>query len=134
MGKKTFNVLWIDWWKKYLWMAYIGNDMNIIMPIWYVLNDKSIFFSVTEIISRYNIKKIVIGYPSQGEEIREKIDGFIDSLFEIYEKTLEVEKVNEDYSSVEAGSVTGDYNKNAAEDTIAAIKILERWLSGWNNQ
>ena len=49
------------------------------------------------------------------------------------EKTS-ISKINEDYSSVEAGEIVSNFKKNAAEDTVSAMLILERWLESESSE
>lgn len=56
----------------------------------------------------------------------------------IENREIEIQLVEEDYSSVQSGEIisdsaknmwlAGDFKKNAAEDTISAMIILERGL------
>jgi len=45
----------------------------------------------------------------------------------IDKKEITVEKVNEDYTSVQSGEIVSNFKKNVAEDTVSAMIILERW-------
>lgn len=129
MRKKQKNVLGIDWGSKYIWLAYINKWANdLIMPIWYIPNDWSSMFSLWDIISRYNIGKIVIGYPKD-DKVREKVDNFINELKFIIQDDIELILQDEEYSSVEAGAMVENFKKNEMEDTLAAMKILERYLN-----
>jgi RNase H-fold protein (predicted Holliday junction resolvase) len=72
------------------------------MPIGYLLNDGSLMYNLGDIILRYNIGKIVVGYPSD-ENLQKKVDEFIKQLNFIIAEDISIEKVNEDYTSVQAG-------------------------------
>ena len=128
MRKKEKNILWIDWGLKYIWLAYINKwANNMIMPIWYIQNDASTMFNIGDILSRYNIWQVVIGYPKD-EKVREKVDDFINQLNFIIWDDTKIYLEDEEYTSVEAGSITWNFKKNEVEDTLAAMKILERFL------
>ncbi len=125
--KNKKNILWIDWGSNYIGLAYINTRWeNIVMPIWYILNDPSALYNIADIIARYNIWKIVIWYPKQ-EEIRKKVDDFINQLNLVIEG-IPIEKVDEEYSSVQASSINWNFKKDEKQDTLAAMVILENYL------
>ena len=127
MMKSKKNILWIDWGSNYIGLAYINTRWeNIVMPIWYILNDPSALYNIADIIARYNIWKIVIWYPKQ-EEIRKKVDDFINQLNLVIEG-IPIEKVDEEYSSVQASSINWNFKKDEKQDTLAAMVILENYL------
>ncbi len=128
MRQKEKNILGIDRGSKYIGLAYINKGASdMIMPIGYIANDGSAMFNIGDIIARYNIGKIVIWYPKD-EDIQKKVDDFINQLQFIVWENIDILKANEEYSSVEAGAVTNNFKKNEAEDTLAAMKILENWI------
>ena len=127
MSVKTQNVLGIDRWSKYIWLAYGIIWQSVFFPIWYLLNDQMIYFNISEIIQRHHIKKIVIWRPSKQKDIQDKIENFIKSLGYIIDKrNITIEKVEEDYTSVQSGEIVSNFKKNVAEDTVSAMLILER--------
>lgn len=126
MKPKTKNILGIDWGEKYVGFAYVAEDNDIVMPIWNLINDWSMFFNLGDILIRYNITKIVIWRPKREDEIQKKIDRFIDSLWMIVDAETSIEKYDEDYSSVEGASKTGEFDKASKNDTLAAMVLLER--------
>ncbi len=100
-----------------------------------------VYFSLSDIIYKYQIKEIVIGRPSRQENIQEKITQFMTSLNSIIEdQHISIHTQEEDYSSVQSGEILSktaqslglvnndnNYRKNAAQDTVSAMVILERW-------
>ena len=83
----------------------------------------------------------MLGRPSKQKDIQDKIQAFMKSLGYIIEnREIEIQLVEEDYTSVQSGDIIsntandmwfkGDFKKNAAEDTISAMVILERGLKG----
>lgn len=89
------------------------------------------YFNVAGIIEKHNVKKIMLGRPSKQKDIQEKIQGFMKSLGYIIEhKEIEIQLVEEDYTSVQSGEIMSNFKKNAAEDTVSAMIILERGLKG----
>lgn len=127
--KKKPSVLAIDWWSMYIWLAYMPLDeVRMIFPIGYVYNDKMIYTTIADLVQRYYVHTIVIGKPNTQDDIKRKIDAFVESLsFVIDMKMVDVQFVNEDYTSVEAGNIVSSFKKNVAEDTVSAMLILERW-------
>lgn len=127
MTIKIENVLWIDRWSKYIWLAYAPLNQNICFPIWYLLNDQMVYFNISDIIHRQNIRKIVIWRPGKQKDIQEKIEKFIKSLkYIIDSKKISIETINEDYTSVQSWEIVSNFKKNVAEDTVSAMIILER--------
>lgn len=129
MIKRMNNVMAIDWWTKYIWIAYVQDWSKVILPIWNLLNDWSIYYNIWDVIARYHIKKIIVWYPQNQEDVQKSIDDFISWLKFIIFEDIEIERFDEDYTSVEAGAVTWEFKKNEKEDTIAAMKILERYVN-----
>ena len=123
------NILWIDYGTKYIWLAKKDTKHNVIIPVGYIQNDGWTMFELSNIIEQYNIKKIVIWWPTKQKDMQEKIDKFIKELNIIY-PDMKIIKIDEDYTSVEANATTWNFKKKAwEEDTIAAMKILERYNS-----
>ena len=55
------------------------------------------------------------------------ITKFMTSLNYIIEnQRIEIETVDEDFTSVQSGEIVSDFKKNATTDTISAMLILER--------
>ena len=136
MKAKAKNILGIDWGSKYIWTAYWNQAANMVMPIGYLQNDPSLYFNLGDIISRYNIGKIVVGLPKD-KKIKPQVEEFLNNLkFISGEIPIEVE--DEEYSSVEATAIKGNAQKDHLTDTLAAMVILQRylkrfdWLSNWN--
>lgn len=123
------NLLAVDWWKKYVWLAYQNVWTEVIFPIWFLQNDPSLFFNFWDIISRYNIWTILVWYPKNQEDIKKKIDDFISQIEFIINDDVKIKKVNEDYSSVQAKYTVWEYKKNETTDTVAAMKILQNYLN-----
>jgi len=98
------------------------------MPIWYLDNNSSFLFSLADIIVRKKIWKIILWYPNKQKNIQEKIDKFTKELGFVISPDIEIHKVNEDYSSVQSGAITSNFQKNPAEDTISAMIILKNWI------
>ena len=122
------NILWIDRWSKYIWVAYTPFDQDITFPIGYLLNDKMVYFNLWDIIQRHNIRKIVLWFPRTQKDTQEKILDFIKHLEMIIDtEKISIETVQEDYTSVQAGEIVSNFKKNVAEDTVSAMLILDRW-------
>jgi len=126
--KKQPHYLGIDRWSKYIGLAYSEQGQELIFPLGYVLNDSMTLYSIADYVTRYNVRTIVIGYPAKQEDVQEKINRFIKSLaMTIDAEKVNIEKVEEDYTSVESGEILSNFKKNAAEDTVSAMLILQRW-------
>ena len=121
-------ILWIDRWSKYIWLAYAHQSNDIIFPVGYMLNDQMVYFHIADLIQRYNVKTIVIWWPSKQKDIQEKITKFMNSLNYIIEKwEITIDTIEEDYTSVESWEIISNFKKNEKTDTISAMLILERW-------
>jgi hypothetical protein len=44
----------------------------------------------------------------------------------IENQRIEIETIDEDFSSIQSGEIVSDFKKNATTDTISAMIILER--------
>jgi len=124
--KKT-NILSIDYGTKYIGAAYWNERSGLTMPIGTFINDQYLMFNLGSTLERYAIGKVVIGYPKQHTWLQKKIDALIKQLTFI-EKKLEVVKVDEEYTSVQAAETLWTHDKTLAEDTVAAMHILEYYL------
>ena len=125
--RKLANILAVDRWSKYIGFAYAHPNDEVIFPIGYLMNDAMLYFHISDMIQRYHIRTIVLGMPSKQKDIQEKITNFIGKLNYIIEKEeIDIETVDEDYTSVAAGEIVSNFKKNVAEDTISAMLILER--------
>jgi len=125
--RKQKSALGIDRWSKYIWLAYVLDKSEVILPIWYLLNDQMIYFNISDIINRHNVNRIIIWRPARQKDIQEKIQKFIKNLnFIIENMEIEIELVEEDYTSVQSWEIVSNFKKNSAEDTISAMLILGR--------
>ena len=50
----------------------------------------------------------------------------------IENQRIEIETIDEDFTSVQSGEIVSDFKKNATTDTISAMLILERRKSQKN--
>ncbi|MCX6823644.1 MAG: Holliday junction resolvase RuvX [candidate division SR1 bacterium] len=137
--RKQKSILGIDRGTKYIGLAYALQGSSVVFPIGYILNDKMMYFNIAGIIEKHNVGKIMLGRPDKQKDIQAKIQAFMKSLGYIIEnREIEIQLVNEDYTSVQSGDIISttandmglkaDFKKNAAEDTISAMVILERGL------
>lgn len=121
------NVLGIDRGSKYIWLAYGPFDQEVIFPIGYLINDEMIYFNIWDIIQRHHIRKIVLWRPRTQEDTQKKIKSFMKQLEYIIDtKKIQIDLINEDYTSVQSGEIVSNFKKNVAEDTVSAMIILER--------
>lgn len=123
------HALGIDRGSKYIGLAYTPlQGADIVFPIGYVMNDQMTYYYIADLIQRYHIRKIILGWPKKQKDIQEKISKFMESLNYIIEnQQIVIETVDEDFTSVESGEIVSDFKKNATTDTISAMLILERW-------
>jgi len=119
-------ILGIDRWSKYMGLAYLPEDQIISQPIGYMPNDGNLYFSLADIFARHRIAKVAIGYPKRQKNIQERIDTFISKVKLVVDPSIEFERVDEDYTSVQSGEVVSNFKKNVAEDTVSAMIILDR--------
>ncbi len=97
------------------------------MPIGTFMNDQYLMFNVGAVLERYAIGKVVVGYPKQHKKLQESIDAMLEQ-FLFLDKELELVRANEEYTSVQAAATLGTDKKSLAEDTVAAMHILEYYL------
>lgn len=104
-------------------------DSEVIFPIGYLMNDQMIFFHIGDMLTRYHVRKIMIGRPAKQQDVQDKIIKFMQNLDFIIDKNeVVIEKVEEDYTSVQSGEIVSNFKKNATSDTISAMLILERGI------
>lgn len=58
--KQKSSILALDWGKKYIGAAYVLEGTSIVFPIGYILNDAALIGALSEIVSRYRVRHIVI--------------------------------------------------------------------------
>lgn len=126
--RKQKSVLAIDRGSKYIGLAYETIGQTVVFPVGYILNDQMVYYNIAEVIERHNVSTIVIWRPNTQVDIQDRILKFIQSMkYIIGSREITIERVIEDYTSVQAGEIVSNFKKNAAEDTISAMLILERW-------
>lgn len=123
------SILAIDWWRKRLWIAYSSRNNAIVFPIGSLDNNSDLFYTLAHIIVQHNISHIIVWCPSEPSAITKKIDTFVTQLKIFISPDIPIEKVNEDYTSVQAGERLWQFTKTAAEDTVAAVIMLETYLA-----
>ncbi len=127
--KKIPSTLAIDRWSKYLGVAYVLEWQQIPMPVGYLLNDQMLYFSLADIVARHYVTRIVVWFPQRQKNIQAKIQEFVEKLRYVIHPDIEIEFVDEDYSSVQSGEIFSNFQKKVAEDTVSAMVILERRLA-----
>jgi RNase H-fold protein (predicted Holliday junction resolvase) len=128
MRKAWQVILAIDWGSKYIGLAYMEASSEVVFPVWYMLNDSMLYFSLADVIHRYKVTDIVIGIPKNQKDIRWKIIEFVDKLSLIIDvERVSLHYIDEDYTTVQAGEIISEFKKNVASDTVSAMIILERW-------
>jgi RNase H-fold protein (predicted Holliday junction resolvase) len=121
------SLLAIDRGRKYIGLAGASDTHSIIFPLWTLENAPESLFSLAHIVAERKICLVIVGYPSKQQDIQKKIDTFIRDLSFVIPEECKITKVNEDYSSVQAGAKLGNYKKTAAEDSMAAVYIMEEY-------
>jgi len=124
---KKKNIPALDYGTKYIGLAYWNERSGMTMPIGTLYNDKSLLFDLWSILERYFIWVVVVWYPKQHSYLQNKIDGLIDQLWYI-NTNLDIKRVNEEYTSVQAAATLWTSEKSLAEDTVAAMHILDYYL------
>lgn len=89
--------------------------------------------SLSELISRYRVQRIIIGVPHD-KRAKGQIERFAETIAKVIDEKMVVELLDEDYTSVQAWEKIGNFQKNVAEDTIAAMLILERRIAAQPQQ
>ncbi len=113
------------------WGLALRKPWSIPIPVGNIANDGDLWFSLMGLIAEHRVQIILIGYP-KNLVIRAHIDQAIKTL-EMMDDTLEIIRVDENYTSVQAQAITGETGKHIAHDTLAAIEILNRYLQEKNS-
>lgn len=121
-------ILAIDRWSKIIWLSISGHD-NIPMPIGALDNDTDFLIKLTDIIISRWVDKIVIWRP-KNPTTRTKIEKFITELGYIF--VWEIFKMDEEYTSIQAKNITSIPKKSLANDVVASMIILQRYLDSLN--
>lgn len=133
---ETKRVLAIDYGSRFVGLA-VGNSPGITAKALETLDTKKgdLLFNLKTIISREKIQHAILGFPFSDVEgdIHQKIRLFRDTLVKDF-PTLEIEFVDESYSSQEADALIletglGRRSKKRTQDSQAAKIILLRYLS-----
>ena len=119
------NILSIDYGTKQIGLAYCNHE-SIPLPIGNIDNDGDMWFTLMGNIAQHSSQIILVGFPKH-EGMRIHIDKFIKTL-QIMDNTLEIIRIDENYTSVQAQAITGEVGKHIAHDTLAAIEIINRYL------
>ncbi len=118
------NILSIDWWQKYIWLARTDKEW-FIFPVWYIDNDGESIFQISNIVWQYQISQIVIWKPKD-PKISTHITKFARQIYISTE--IQVEFIDENYTTTIAKNKTWIYTKSAINDVVAAMEILRRKL------
>jgi len=139
----------IDWGKKYIWLAYIQTDIDVVLPVGYLLNSGSVLYEIASLCVEKRVSTIVVWIPqrsSLGDPedrgtrwVCDQIEKFVAKLQLCVSEDINFAYVDEHYSSVEAvEKIVGQKIipplsplgkkgwKTVAEDTLSAMVILER--------
>lgn len=129
MSIQQKNILSIDYGTKHIGLAYCNHE-NIPLPIGNIDNNGDMWFTLMGNIAQHRSQIILVGYPKH-EWMRVHIDKFIKTL-QIMDHALEIIRIDENYTSVQAQAITGETGKHIAHDTLAAIEIINRYLNSVN--
>lgn len=124
--KKVINLVSIDYGTKTLGLAHISNN-SIPLPLGNIDNDENLWFSLMGILAQRQAKTVLIGYPNN-QGMRDKIDNFIKNL-QIMDNELNIIRIDENYTSVQAQAITWESKKHVAHDTLAAMELINRYLN-----
>ncbi|USN57224.1 MAG: Holliday junction resolvase RuvX [Candidatus Peribacteria bacterium] len=125
MRQKSKNTLGVDWGSKYIGLAYEQGDTHIVFPIGYIINDKDFVRQFGQFLVQYHVGHIVVGWPKE-QHIQDQVKSFVEQITSVAGDDIIIELTDEEYSSVQAGERSGNFQKNIMEDTLAAMIILER--------
>lgn len=124
------RILALDWWSRRIGVARVDMLNKTPLPLGYIENTSMAYINVTSLAVQYRITTLVYGYPQGNEAVGQKIDKFISALKFSLDPETKFFPVDEHYSSVQAGEITGDIDhKHISQDTVSAMVILERYLS-----
>lgn len=119
-------IIAIDYGTKTLWLAYCGNE-KIPLPLGNIENNGDLWFSLMGTIAQHKANIILVGYP-KNEDMRIHIDKFIKTL-QIMDHTLEIIRIDENYTSVQAQAITWESKKHIAHDTLASMELINRYFN-----
>lgn len=127
MQEIIMAVLAIDWGRKRMGLAYMTESHSMVFPLWSVDNTPDALYTIAHFAVQHKATRIIVWYPRQESAVQKSIDSFVKQLSFVIDPQCIIEKVNEDYSSIQANAMTGNYKKTAEEDSLAAMCLLEEW-------
>ena len=127
---KLENILAIDIGSKRIGLAIANTVAKLPVPLEVIANDRLVFQTIKDIISKYNVKQVVVGLPRNmsGEETRQS--QFSREFAAKLEKVLglKVKFADESLSTKRAQTLPSRQGKSNHLDSMAACFILEEYL------
>lgn len=118
------NTLAIDYGTKTIGLAHYNG--SIALPLGNIDNDGDMWFNIMGIVAQHNIATIIVGFP-KNTDMQTIINKFINTLQYMFEWTIT--KIDENYTSVQAQAITESTGKHIANDTLAAMELINRYLA-----
>lgn len=122
-----FDVLAIDWGSKRTGLALVSSATGLVVPYSKDVYTLDLEHVVDEIVKEKNIKKFIVGLPTnfklQKTSITQNIEVFIVYLKKRY-PNLKLETINENGSSKISVGVKNKHTINH----LAACEIAKRWI------
>lgn len=76
------------------------------LPIGYVINNADVYPALASLVIEKSITRIIVGYPERNKAITDAIDKFIRNLGYSISPDINIIKVDEHFSSVQASELT----------------------------
>lgn len=121
-----WNILALDRGSQKYWLAYWQAASDIIFPIGYIENDGNLSATLADMMIRYTIRTVVVGTPITAAA-KKHITTLEDLLGKI-DPHLELYRVDEAYTTVQADVTLDAWPDHPGQDTVAAMKLLEFFL------
>lgn len=124
------NILALDWGTKRIGVAFLNTDLNVPIPLDFIVNDRNCIKQIGIIISQRMVAKIILGLPKKldGQESSsvEKVRKFAKVIEQ--ELKINIEFLDERFTTtVTQKKLIGSKNKKEAVDSLAALEILENY-------
>ena len=124
------HILGIDRWTKRIGLATMDAKHPIPLPLGYVTNTPDLYPNLASLVIEKSITTIVVGYPERNKALTVSIDKFITNLGYSIDPRIQIIRIDEHFSSVQASELTHitswSYRKDISQDTVSAMVLLER--------
>lgn len=134
-GHNNMRYLGIDFGLRKIGLALGDSETTIASPIETIVNNESVFENLKELVKSEGVEQIIVGVPLEvgkfhdGEQLK-ITQNFIETLRSYV--GIEVHEIDESFTTAESQRLQKEEGSQAAEDSLAAMLILQSFLDSNN--